>query len=243
MNVIGATSINSQSAFDALLKNFAQIKAKLNMKMSKIKKFYKSKEKNLSKMMSWMMMTKFFDLIRHATRHECADVTKSANECFKKQITRLKKMIRKLKRMVEKTKDTMKKNTWTKITVRQLTIATSTFFLREISVFSKRRSNKKIKLIIWIKKKQKMKRMQKMNATEVIVLIRKLNIENTLIACKNIIKIKKFKELIIFRMIFEKNKKILKFNDFWVKDVVSTTTLQREKSEIIIHEIKIKSMP
>ena len=56
--------------------------------------------------------------------------------------------------------------------------------------------------------------MQKMNATEMIVLICESNIENTLTACKNIIKIKKFKKLMIFKIIFEKSKKILKFNNF-----------------------------
>ena len=56
--------------------------------------------------------------------------------------------------------------------------------------------------------------MQKINATKMIALTRKLNIKNTLITRKNIIKIKKFKRLMIFKVIFKKNKKILKFNDF-----------------------------
>ena len=55
-------------------------------------------------------MTKFFDLMKHATRHECANVTKTVNECFEKQMTRLKKMIKKLKKVTEKTKDTIKEN-------------------------------------------------------------------------------------------------------------------------------------
>ena len=59
-----------------------------------------------------------------------------------------------------------------------------------------------------------MKRMQKINAVKIIVLICELNIENTLTARKNIIKIKKFKKLMIFKIIFEKSKKILKFNNF-----------------------------
>ena len=59
-----------------------------------------------------------------------------------------------------------------------------------------------------------MKQMQRINATEIIILIHKSNIENMLIARKNIIEVKKFKKLIIFRIIFEENKKILKFNDF-----------------------------
>ena len=56
--------------------------------------------------------------------------------------------------------------------------------------------------------------MQRMSATEIIVLICELNIENTLIARKNIVEVKKFKKLMIFKIIFEENKKILKFNDF-----------------------------
>ena len=52
MNATGATLISSQGAFDALSRNFAQIKTKLNTKMNKIKEFYESKEKNLSKIMS-----------------------------------------------------------------------------------------------------------------------------------------------------------------------------------------------
>ena len=53
-----------------------------------------------------------------------------------------------------------------------------------------------------------------MSAIEIIILIYKLNIENTLTARKNIVKIKKFKMLIIFRIIFKQNTKILKFNQF-----------------------------
>ena len=44
-----------------------------------------------------------------------------------------------------------------------------------------------------------------MNIAEIIVLTCKSNIENTLIARKNIVKIKKFKKLMIFKIVFEKN--------------------------------------
>ena len=59
-----------------------------------------------------------------------------------------------------------------------------------------------------------MKKMQKMNAIKIIMLTFKSNTMNTLPAQKNIIKIKKFKKLMIFKIIFEKSKKILKSNDF-----------------------------
>ena len=56
--------------------------------------------------------------------------------------------------------------------------------------------------------------MQKISAIKIIILIRKSNIENTLTAHKNIVEIKKFKKLMIFKVIFEESKNILKFNDF-----------------------------
>ena len=56
--------------------------------------------------------------------------------------------------------------------------------------------------------------MQKMNAAKIIILIRKLNTMNTLFTRKNIVEVKRFKKLMIFKIIFEKNKKILKSNDF-----------------------------
>ena len=59
-----------------------------------------------------------------------------------------------------------------------------------------------------------MKKVQKMNATKIIALTRKSDTMNTLSVRKNIVEIKKFKELMIFKIIFEKNKKILKSNDF-----------------------------
>ena len=56
--------------------------------------------------------------------------------------------------------------------------------------------------------------MQKMSAAKMIALTHKLNINDTLIARKNVVKIKRFKKLMIFRVIFEESKKILKFNNF-----------------------------
>ena len=53
-----------------------------------------------------------------------------------------------------------------------------------------------------------------MSAKEIMTLTREFNVAITLTACKNIIKMQKFKKLLMFRMIFERSKKILKSNDF-----------------------------
>ena len=59
-----------------------------------------------------------------------------------------------------------------------------------------------------------MKRMQKISAAKIIMLTRESDTMNTLSARKNIVEVKKFKKLMIFKVISEKNKKILKSNDF-----------------------------
>ena len=46
----------------------------------------------------------------------------------------------------------------------------------------------------------------------------------------------------MLKVIFEKSKKILKLNNFEIKNIVSTMTLRRERFEIIIHKVKVKSM-
>ena len=47
-----------------------------------------------------------------------------------------------------------------------------------------------------------------------MILICKSHVAITLTTRKNIIKIQKFKKLIMFKMISERNKKTLKLNDF-----------------------------
>ena len=52
-----------------------------------------------------------------------------------------------------------------------------------------------------------------MNIAKVIALTCKLNIINTLFTRKNIINVQKFKNQMIFKIIFEENKKILELNN------------------------------
>ena len=59
-----------------------------------------------------------------------------------------------------------------------------------------------------------MKRIQKMSATKMITLTRESNANTTLSTRKNIQRIKRFKSMIVFKVNFESNKKILKFNDY-----------------------------
>ena len=147
MNAIGATSMSSQSAVNAPLTNFAKIKIKMNTKMNKIRKFYKSKEKNLTKMMSWTTLTKLFVLMKNATHHECDDEAKKSSCDWEKQTTRLKEITKKLKKITKKTINTTEENIWTKIIFKNADVAFSTFSIFAINALSKQRFNKEMKLI------------------------------------------------------------------------------------------------
>ena len=152
MNATGATSMSSQDAVNAPLTSFAKTKVKMNTKMNKIRELYESKKKNLTKMMPWTALTKLFVLMKNATRHECDDEAKKSSCDSKKQTTRLKKIIRKLKRITEKTINTIEENIWAKVAFKGANVAFSTFSMLAISAPPKRRLNKKMKVIIWIKR-------------------------------------------------------------------------------------------
>ena len=53
-----------------------------------------------------------------------------------------------------------------------------------------------------------------MSAKEMMMLIREFDVAITLTTRKNIMKMQKFKKLIMFRVNSEKDKKLLKLNDF-----------------------------
>jgi len=68
------------------------------------------------------------------------------------------------------------------------------------------------------------------------------NIIKTLIARKNIQRIKHFERIIVFRINNKNNKIILKSNNFWVKEMLTTTIIYQKRARVIIHNIRIKSI-
>ena len=96
--------------------------------------------------------------------------------------------------------------------------------------------------VTWTKRVQDIKQVQKISVSKFITLTCELNIVNILRTYKDIIDIKKFKKLTIFQTIFKRNRKILKLNKFWFKNIARTMILRRDRFEIVIYEIKIKEI-
>ncbi len=71
---------------------------------------------------------------------------------------------------------------------------------------------------------------------------REININEMLLMHKNIETMKKWLNLLIFWIKTKDSKKILKKNDFWIKEISSNTSLHEVNFKIMIHEIKVEEM-
>ncbi len=59
---------------------------------------------------------------------------------------------------------------------------------------------------------------------------------------KNIETMKRWSNLLIFWVKIENSKRILKKNDFWIKEISLNTSLHKVSFKIVIHEIKVEEM-
>ncbi len=60
--------------------------------------------------------------------------------------------------------------------------------------------------------------------------------------CKDIKTMKKWSDLLIFQIKTKDSKKILKENDFWIKEMSLNISLHEVSFEVIVHEVKVKEM-
>ena len=65
-----------------------------------------------------------------------------------------------------------------------------------------------------------------MSAIKMIALAQGLNNDDTLSTRKNILGIRRFKDIIIFRVDSKTTRKTLKSSDHWIKDVIKIITLR-----------------
>ncbi len=72
--------------------------------------------------------------------------------------------------------------------------------------------------------------------------VKKINIDEMLLMCKNIETMKRWSNLLIFQVKMKDSKKILKKNDFWIKKILLNINLCKVSFKIVIHEIKIEEM-
>ncbi len=71
---------------------------------------------------------------------------------------------------------------------------------------------------------------------------REIDVDKTLLTCKNIKMMKKWLKLLIFQVKIKSSKKTLKKNNFWIKKISLNACLCKISFEVVIYKIKIEEM-
>ena len=71
---------------------------------------------------------------------------------------------------------------------------------------------------------------------------KEIDVDEMLSTCKNIETIKRWSNLLIFWVKTKDSKRILKKNNFWIKEISLNINLREVSFKIVIYEIKIKEM-
>ncbi len=100
----------------------------------------------------------------------------------------------------------------------------------------------KFEVKIFIKEKEKVKRIIITTTKNIVKWMREIDVDETLSMCKNIEMMKRWLKLLIFQVKMKSSKRTLKKNNFWIKEILLNACLHEVSFEVVIHEIKIKEM-
>jgi len=156
-------------------------------------------------------------------------------------LTRFKKIIDKFEKKSISNKNWV--NNWVKIINKSLLLLVRSFSNKNASIALLVRSlRKEFEVRVYIKKKEKIKRIIITTINNIISRIRDANVGATLLVRKNIIIVKRQFNIVIFKVKIKKSKRILKKNNFWTKKILSNASLRETNYNIIIYEIKVENM-
>ncbi len=134
-------------------------------------------------------------------------------------------------------------NNWAKRANKKLTTSFKNHFVLNINVASSIQNYyKKFKIKIFVKEKEKIKRIIMTTTKNIVRLAREIDVDKMLSMRKNIKTMKRWSNLLIFQVKMKDSKRILKKNDFWIKEISLNASLREVSFKIVIHEIKIKEM-
>jgi len=165
----------------------------------------------------------------------------TVNQHMKNQLKRLKKIMSKLKKKFTKKKKCV--DNWEKKVNEKSMMLFENHLVFSADVASSVQNHcKKFKIKIFIKKKEKIKRIMMIITENIVKWAREIDVDEMLSTCKNIKTMKRWSNLLIFWIKMKDNKKILKKNDFWIKEISLNISLYEVSFKIVIHEIKVKEM-
>ncbi len=239
MSVINMMSASEREANIAILqKNSIQTK-NIHKKLNKLRVLYELNERKNNELMLWEKMRRLTEMIEKLTRQRVAALT--VNRRMKNQLKRLKKITSRLEKKFVKKKKRV--DSWAKRMNEKSTTSFENHLVLSVDVASSVWNHcKKFEIKIFVKEKEKIKRIMMITTENIVRWAREINVDETLSTCKNIEIMKRWSDLLIFWVKTKDSKRILKKNDFWIKEISSNASLRKVSFKIVIHEIKVEEM-
>ena len=239
MSIIDVMSASEREMNITILqKNSIKMK-NIHEKLNKLWVLYELNERRNNELMLWKEMRKLTKIIEKLTCQRV--ITLTVNRCIKNQLKRLKKIMSKLEKKFTKKKRHV--DNWAKKINEKSTTSFESYLVFSTDVASSVQNHcKKFKIKIFVKKEEKIKRIMMTTTKNIVRWVKKINIDEMLLMCKNIETMKRWSNLLIFQVKMKDSKKILKKNDFWIKKILLNINLCKVSFKIVIHEIKIEEM-
>ena len=239
MSIIDVMSMSERVMSIAILqKNSIKMK-NIHEKLNKLRVLYEFNERRNNELMLWRKMKRLTEMIEKLTHQRVAAST--INQRMKNQLKKLKKIISKLEKKFMKKKKRV--DNWAKRANKKLTILFESHLVFSIDVTSSMQNHcEKFKIKIFIKEKEKIKRIMMTTTKNIVRWAREIDVNKMLLTCKNIKTMKRWSNLLIFQVKIKDSKRILKKNDFWIKEISLNASLHEVSFKIVIHEIKVEEM-
>jgi len=230
--------VSDEASIAISQKNSIKMK-NIHEKLNKLQVLYKFNECRNNELMLWEKMKRLTEMIEKLT---CQRVTAlTINQCMKNQLKRLKKIMSRLEKKFAKKKKCI--DNWAKRVNEKSTMLFENHFVLNVDVASSVWNHcKKFEIKIFVKEKEKIKRIMMITTENIVKWMKEIDVDEMLSTHKNIKTMKKWSNLLIFWIKIKDSKRILKKNDFWIKEISSNASLCKVSFKVVIHEIKIEEM-
>ncbi len=238
-SVVDMMSMSEWEAIIAILQKNSIKTKNIHEKLNKLQVLYELNKCRNNELMLWRKMRKLTKMIEKLTRQHVAALT--VNQCMKNQLKRLKKIMSKLKKKFAKKKKCI--DNWVKRANKKSTMSFESHLVLNVDVASSVQNYyKKFEIKIFVKEEEKIKKIMMTTTENIVRWARKIDVDETLLTRKNIETMKRWSNLLIFQVKTKDSKRILKKNNFWIKEISSNASLHEVSFKIVIHEIKVEEM-
>ena len=195
MSIVDVMSASEREVSITILqKNSIKMK-NIHEKLNKLQILYEFNERRNNELMLWEKMRRLTEMIEKLMHQRVTAST--VNQCMKNQLKRLKKIMSRLEKKFAKKKKHI--DNWVKRMNEKLTMSFENHLVLSVNVASSVQNHcKKFKIKIFIKEKEKIKRIMMITTENIVRWVREIDVNETLSMRKNIKTMKKWSNLLIF---------------------------------------------